>query len=114
MNAHFVLVVRFELLDGHEQPFDELVAETVAKIRTDEPGTLAYVTHQVPGSPSSRVFYELYADEAAFEAHGAAPHVRRFLAERDQHLRNEPEVWRVQVDTGVVRNGLDDDADREG
>ncbi|WOI59693.1 putative quinol monooxygenase [Streptomyces fradiae] len=33
-----------------------------------------------------RVFYELYADRAAFDAHEAQPHTKRFLAEREQCL----------------------------
>jgi len=32
------------------------------------------------------LFYELYRDQAAFDAHEQQPHVRRFLAEREQHL----------------------------
>ncbi|MGH9103126.1 MAG: putative quinol monooxygenase [Acidimicrobiales bacterium] len=97
------LVVRFELLDGHERAFDGLVAETVEEVRAEEPGTLAYVTHGEAASPCVRVFYELYRDRAAFEAHEATAHVGRFLAERAQHLRREPEVWRLSPTAGVVR-----------
>jgi hypothetical protein len=53
----FGLVVRFELLEGHEEAFDWLVAETLPEIRSKEPGTVQYVTHRVVGSPLSRVFY---------------------------------------------------------
>ncbi|MGH9066224.1 MAG: putative quinol monooxygenase [Acidimicrobiales bacterium] len=103
------LVVRFELVDGHEAAFDRLTAGTVERIRAEEPGTLAYVTHAEAGSPSARVFYELYRDRAAFEAHEATSHVRRFLSERGQHLRGEPQVWRVRPIGGLVRPdaGLD-------
>lgn len=34
----------------------------------------------------SKVFYELYADRAAFEAHERQEHVKRFLAERERRL----------------------------
>lgn len=103
----YSLLVRFELQDGHEDPFDALTAETVAAIRSEEPGTLAYVVHREPGSPGIRVFYELYRDEAAFAAHEAAAHVRRFLALRGQHLRREPQVWRLSPTGGVVRPEAD-------
>jgi quinol monooxygenase YgiN len=105
------LVVRFDVLDGHEEAFDALTAETLRVIRAEEPGTLIYLTHREAGSPSVRVFYELYRDVAAFEAHEAAAHVRRFLVERTAHLRGEPEVWRVAPSAGVVREGLHPDSE---
>lgn len=80
------LLVRFELKPGQEATFDALVARTVAAIKAHEPGTLVYATHAVPGSPSSRVFYELYTDRAAFEAHEATEHTRAFLSQREQHV----------------------------
>jgi hypothetical protein len=42
----FGLVVRFELLEGHEEAFDGLVAETLPEIRAKEPGTCLYVTRR--------------------------------------------------------------------
>ena len=38
-----------------------------------------YASHLVEGQPLQRIFYELYRDKAAFEAHEAAPHTRRYL-----------------------------------
>ncbi len=85
----FGLVVKFVLKDeASAQGFDALVAETLAKIRQSEPGTLVYAVHEVDGEPLHRVFYELYADRAAFEAHEEQPHVRRFLQERGQYLES--------------------------
>lgn len=82
----FGLVVRFDLKNAAAaEAFDALVAETAEKIRS-EPGTLLYAVNRVEGAPLSRVFYEVYADRAAFEAHEATPHVKRFLAERQQYI----------------------------
>ena len=102
------LVVRFELLAGHEQAFDELVEGTLKEIVPTEPGTLLYLSHRVPDSPGARVFYELYVDRAAFEAHEATPHVRRFLAERQAHLSVAPEVVVIDPVAGEARDGLAD------
>jgi quinol monooxygenase YgiN len=82
----FGLVVKFVLKPGHEETFDALVAETLPGIRSSEPGTLIYTCHVVDGAPGERVFYEIYEDRAAFEAHEDQAHVRRFLMERKQHL----------------------------
>lgn len=78
----FALVVRFTVRPGGEDEFDALVAETVARIREAEPGTLVYACHRVEGSPRLRIFYELYRDRAAFDAHEAGAHTRRFLTLR--------------------------------
>ncbi|QKV69902.1 antibiotic biosynthesis monooxygenase [Streptomyces harbinensis] len=90
MSKGFGLVVRFELHDHQAAAagFDDLVARTLPKIKQHEPGTLVYVVHTVPDEPRIRVFYELYADRAAFDAHEQQSHVIAFLSEREQYLSN--------------------------
>ncbi len=81
------LVVRFDLKDEESaEAFDRLVAETSERIRTHEPGTLTYVPHLVVGEPLARVFYEMYQDCAAFEAHERQPHTQHFLGEREKYI----------------------------
>ncbi|WP_172388168.1 putative quinol monooxygenase [Streptomyces sp. MNP-20] len=85
-NSGYALVVRFTLRNTEAaERFDALVEHTLQGINT-EPGTLAYVVHQPVDEPLVRVFYELYADRAAFEAHEAQPHTKAFLNEREQFL----------------------------
>lgn len=84
----FALVVRFTVRPGNETEFDELVSTTTAGIRSREPRTLVYACHRVEGSPRERIFYELYADKAAFEAHEAQPHTHHFLAAREPLLES--------------------------
>ncbi|MFD6950348.1 antibiotic biosynthesis monooxygenase [Nocardiopsis sp. TSRI0078] len=83
----FGLSVRFTLKDeAAADGFDALVAETLPHIRQSEPGTLVYAVHTVEDKPLERIFYELYADRAAFEAHEEQPHVKRFLDARGAFL----------------------------
>jgi quinol monooxygenase YgiN len=83
----FGLSVRFTCKDEDAaRAFDQLVDETLPGIRQREPGTLAYEVHTVEGEPLQRIFYELYQDREAFDAHEEQPHTRRFLAEREQYL----------------------------
>lgn len=90
----FGLVVRFTCKDqASVEAFDGLVAATVDKIRTDEPGTLVYAVNRVDGEPLQRVFYELYRDRAAFDAHEAQEHTKKFLAEREQYLSATEVDW---------------------
>lgn len=98
----FALVVRFDLADAAAaEGFDALVAETAAGI-VEEPGTLVYTVHGVEGDSLARVFYEVYRDRAAFEAHESYEHTRRFLAEREQYLTG----LRVEFLTGTSGKGL--------
>ena len=87
------LAVRFDIRDeASARLFDELTAHAVAEIRAREPGTLVYATHAVRDAPLARVFYELYADEAAFQAHEEAPHVIDFHRRKDPLLAGPARV----------------------
>ncbi|MEV4141662.1 antibiotic biosynthesis monooxygenase [Dactylosporangium sp. NPDC049742] len=102
MSRGFALVVRFQLHDdAAAKGFDELVARTTPEIERLEPGTLAYVVHTVPGEPLVRVFYELYADRAAFDAHERQPHTKHFLAEREQYTSGV-DVTFMQAESGKM------------
>jgi quinol monooxygenase YgiN len=95
----FALVVRFTVRPGSEAAFDELVASTAAAIRANESGTLVYACHAVAGAPRERIFYELYSNRAAFEAHEAQDHTRHFLSAREALLES------TQVDFLSLRDG---------
>jgi quinol monooxygenase YgiN len=86
--APFALVVRFTVRPGAEDDFDDLIARTTAAIRDHEPGTLVYACHWVDDAPRQRIFYELYRDRAAFDAHEQQEHVRHFLAARESLLES--------------------------
>lgn len=84
----FALVVRFTVRPGSEAAFDDLVAKTTQGIRTREPGTLVYACHHVENAPQERIFYELYTNKAAFEAHETQDHTRYFLTAREALLES--------------------------
>lgn len=96
----FGLSVRFTCKDeASAQAFDALVAETIPQIRQHEPGTVIYAVHMVEGQPLQRIFYELYRDRDAFEAHESQPHTRRMLDERKPYLAG------VDVDFLTLQTG---------
>jgi quinol monooxygenase YgiN len=99
----FGLSVRFTCRDDESAAdFDQLVAETVPEIRKYEPGTLVYAVHAVEGQPLQRIFYELYRDRAAFDAHEGQPHTRRFLAEREQFIASvDVDFLTLQIGKGT-------------
>ncbi|MEO3811459.1 antibiotic biosynthesis monooxygenase [Sphaerisporangium sp. B11E5] len=96
----FGLMVRFTCKDeASAAAFDQLVGETIEKIREEEPGTLVYASHLVEGQPLQRIFYELYRDRSAFDAHEEQEHTRRFLAARDELLASVEVDW-LSLQTG--------------
>ena len=99
----FGLFVRFTCKnEAAVEAYDKLVAETLEGIKANEPGTLVYVSHMVEGQPLQRIFYELYRDRAAFEAHEASPHTRRYLEARDQFLASTEVDWlTLQAGKGI-------------
>jgi quinol monooxygenase YgiN len=52
----------------------EILRELV-EAAANEPGTLVYAMHEAADDPDTVVSYELFADEAALEAHQASPAV---------------------------------------
>jgi len=101
----FGLFVRFTCKDeAAAEAYDKLVAETIEAIKMDEPGTLVYASHTVEGQPLQRIFYELYRDRAAFEAHEASPATRRYLEARGQYLASTEVDW-LTLQTGKGTGG---------
>ena len=101
----FGLFVRFTCKDeAAAEAYDKLVAETIEAIKTNEPGTLVYASHTVAGQPLQRIFYELYQDRAAFEAHEASPTTRRYLDARGQYLASTEVDWLI-LQTGKGTGG---------
>jgi len=96
----FGLFVRFTCKDeASAEAYDRLVAETIEAIRANEPGTIVYASHLVDDEPLQRIFYELYRDRDAFDAHEAAPHTRRYLDERNRYLASTEVDW-LTLQTG--------------
>ncbi|WP_431984242.1 putative quinol monooxygenase [Streptomyces qinglanensis] len=96
----FGLMVRFTCKDEDAAAqFDALVSRTGELIKENEPGTLIYAVHRVDGRPLERIFYELYRDKGAFEAHESQDYVQTFLAQRDLYVAD------VQVDRLDLTSG---------
>jgi quinol monooxygenase YgiN len=60
---------------GRRPELLELLRELVDAAADEEPGTLVYVLHETADDPDTVVTYELFADDAALEAHKASPAV---------------------------------------
>ena len=69
------LIVRVKVLPGKGPEFEAGFAEQAKGVRTKEPGNKLYQLVRSREDENSYVVMELYDDEAALKAHGAAEHM---------------------------------------
>ncbi len=74
------LCARFTARPGCEQRVAELVRELTRWVR-QEPGNLRFDPYTQVARPAEFFVFEVYRDEAAFQAHLGADHGARFNAE---------------------------------
>jgi quinol monooxygenase YgiN len=74
------LYARFTAKQGREQRVTELLRELTCSVRR-EPGNLRFDPYTQASNPAEFFVFEVYRDEAAFQAHLAADHGARFNAE---------------------------------
>ena len=69
------VTVRKEML----AEFERAILANADGARTREPGCLRFDVSQNEDDPAQWLFYEMYKDGAAFEAHRASPHFAAYL-----------------------------------
>ncbi|MFN3685413.1 putative quinol monooxygenase [Salinarimonas sp.] len=82
----FVIVVDFEIARESADAFMALIRENAEASLRDEPGCLQFDVCVDESDAASVFLYEVYEDEAAFEAHVASPHYARFAAASGEHV----------------------------
>lgn len=68
-----VLIVDFTVKSGEEESAKDYIRKMQEHTRR-EPGCRQYVGHQSIDDPRRFCFYEIYDDQAALDAHRAAPY----------------------------------------
>jgi quinol monooxygenase YgiN len=61
--------------------------------RETEPGCKQFDIVVDPNDPTKLMLYEVYADEAAFEAHQQTPHFKHYLANALQYLESRERAF---------------------
>jgi quinol monooxygenase YgiN len=77
------VVARLRAAKGKSDALAALLAEQVAVVRNAEPGCLIYRVHRSTREPELFLFYEMYADDAAFDFHRTAPHLAAYRQRRE-------------------------------
>lgn len=74
------LVVDFTIQPEHLAAFERALTENARQTREAEPGCQQFDVCRDPADPARIFLYERYDDQAAIDAHLAAPHFRAFDA----------------------------------
>jgi quinol monooxygenase YgiN len=69
------IVARFRIQPGKESEGEQALKEMAAAVEADEPGALAYIFHRSQRDANEITVFEVYADDAAFTAHGQTAHM---------------------------------------
>jgi autoinducer 2-degrading protein len=97
----YVITVDFQLHPGTLAQFLPLMLDNAEKSRTLEPGCHRFDV-LVPASEGDRVFlYEIYQDEAAFQAHLKTGHFSEFDAASRPYVKDKRigKLW-IENDNG--------------
>nr|WP_157080584.1 putative quinol monooxygenase [Methylobacterium variabile] len=74
----FVVVAEFRVKPGALDAFLDLAHDDARSSVAHEPGCRAFDVAVSESDPQTVVFYEVYDDRAAFDAHLETPHLARF------------------------------------
>jgi quinol monooxygenase YgiN len=72
--------------------FEAVATELMAAVRANEPGNKVYQFCKSKTDPSTYVVLEIYADQAAVEAHGKSEHFRTIGAKMGPCMAGRPDV----------------------
>ncbi len=78
-----ILNVHLEAKDGREADLARELQSLIAPTH-EEKGCLSYELHRDPENDKLFMFYEQFADQAALDAHIAAPYFKKFLDYREK------------------------------
>jgi quinol monooxygenase YgiN len=93
----FVRVADIEVDPAQREAFISAVKEEMDESLRVESGVLALYAVAEKDSPSHLRFFEVYADEAAYEAHLQSPHFRKYRATTEQMIRSRSLVETVPI-----------------
>ena len=87
----YVIVAPIQIKEGHKEAFIEAMLDDARGSVNNEPGCLRFDVIQ-DGADSNRIWlYEVYTDEAAFQAHLQTPHFIKWWDTVKDWMAEEPQ-----------------------
>jgi quinol monooxygenase YgiN/catechol 2,3-dioxygenase-like lactoylglutathione lyase family enzyme len=77
---------------GMEAQLDELMRDLMDRVRENEPGCLRFDYVRADDDSNTRLVYEQYRDQLAFEHHKTTPYLHEFIPKLLRCLEKPPEV----------------------
>jgi quinol monooxygenase YgiN len=103
----FALWVEFEIKPGAMPAFLAAARKDAAGSITREPGCRRFDVLVDPLRGDRVCFYEVYDDEAAFEAHRLMPHFKAYLSATEALVASKTVTRLVAGEGGVSEDSLD-------
>lgn len=91
MTAIGVIAI-LKVAEGKNAEFEAVFADLAAAVRTQEPGNVFYTLTRSRSNPQEYKVLELYADQAALDAHGNSDHFKAAGPKLAPCLAAAPEI----------------------
>ncbi len=89
-DGRLAFTVMWEVRDGNADTAADIIARFLPEARK-EPGLELLMINRSTANPSQFLFYEVFRDVAAFEAHQQTPHFRTMILEEALPLLSKRE-----------------------
>jgi autoinducer 2-degrading protein len=92
----YAIIVKVRVKPEHRDRFVEAISDDAACSVRDEPGCFRFDVLQDQEEPDVFYFYEVYEDEAAFQAHTRTPHFALWDSAAQVVLAEAPLITRTR------------------
>ncbi|TWT09643.1 putative quinol monooxygenase [Reyranella sp. CPCC 100927] len=89
------IIATLTIKPGTNKDFEDTMGKLAAAVRANEPGNKLYALHKTDDA-NVYVMLERYDDQAALEAHRAAPHFKELGRKLGDYLAGRPDVKVMQ------------------
>lgn len=86
------VVATIRIKPDTNEAFEAVAREMMAAVRANEPGNKVYQFCKSKAEPTTYVVMEIYADQAALDAHGKSDHFRAIGPKMGPSMAGRPEV----------------------
>ena len=97
------LTAKLTAAEGKAEAMQAALLHMIAQVQANEPGVMQYAMHSVEGQPGVFLFYEQYADDAAFATHRGTEHMKALGAALADLSAARMEITRLNYIDGVKR-----------
>jgi len=91
------VLATMKIKPGTNQAFEAAAKELMAVVRAEEPGNKVYQFCKSRTDETTYIVLELYADQAALDAHGKSDKFRAVGAKMGPSMAGRPEVQRLDA-----------------